>query len=81
MKRIIMQDKYNHLVSITKTIGNDCFINEVLYRDCGLFDTVNDYKKLGYKIIGVVKGIVKYYGDTCDMNNLTSSHSIWEVRK
>ena len=81
MKRIIMQDRFGHKVSITKTIGNDCFINEVLYRDSGLFDTVNWHKKLGYKIIGVVKGIVFYYGDTCDLNNLTSCHSIWEVRK
>lgn len=81
MKRVIMQDRYNHLISITKTIGNDCFINEVLYRDSGIFDTVNDYKKLGYKIIGVVKGTVFCWGNTCDMNNLTSSRSIWEVRK
>ena len=79
MKRIIMQDRYNHLISITKTIGNDCFINETLCRGSGLFDVVNDYKKLGYKIIGIVKGIVFYYGDTCDLNNLTSSNSIWEV--
>ena len=46
-----------------------------------LFDIVNDYKKLGYKITGIVKGIVFYYGDTCDLNNLTSTKSIWEVSK
>ena len=80
MKRIIMRDKLTRkYVVITKSIQNDCFVNKHKVDNIGFYELVNNYKKASYKIIRCYFGTVSEWGDMCDMNNLTSELSIYDM--
>lgn len=79
MKRIIMRDKLTRkYVVITKSIQNDCFVNKHKVDNIGFYELVDTYKKAGYKIIRCYSGTVNEWGNMCDMNDLTSSISIYD---
>ena len=80
MKRVIMRDKLNRkYVIITKSIQNDCFVNKHKVDNIGFYELVNTYKKASYKIIRCYSGTVSEWGCMCDMNNLTSELSIYDM--
>ena len=83
MKRIIMQNTFTKFrspqrVVITKSIQNDCFVNNTRVINTGFYELVNSYKKAGYKIIKCYSGTVNEWGNMCDMNDLTSELSIYD---
>ena len=80
MKRVIMRNKLTRkYVIITKSIQNDCFVNKHKVDNIGFYELVNTYKKASYKIIRFYSGTVSEWGNMCDMNNLTSELSIYDM--
>lgn len=80
MKRVIMRNKLTRkYVIITKSIQNDCFVNKHKVDNIGFYELVNCYKKDGYKIIKCYSGTVSVWCNMCDMNNLTSELSIYDM--
>ena len=79
MKRIIMRDTLTKKYAvITKSIQNDCFVNKNRVDNIGFYELVDSYKKAGYKILRCYSGTVNEWGNMCDMNDLTSSNSIYD---
>ena len=79
MKRIIMRSTLTKKYAvITKSIQNDCFVNKNRVDNIGFYELVDTYKKAGYKILRCYSGTVNEWGNMCDMNDLTSSSSIYD---
>ena len=80
MKRVILTGAFSKgYVVITKGLENDCYANNRRVDNIGIYELINTYKKLGCKIDKYAKGTVKYWGNICDMNDLTSFRTIFEM--
>ena len=74
-----MQDRFTKKYAIiTKSIQNDCFVNLRKVDNIGFYELVDCYKKAGYRIVRCYLGTVREWGNMCDMNDLTSSLSIYD---
>jgi hypothetical protein len=80
MKRVILTGAFSKgYVVITKGLENDCYVNNRRVDNIGIYELINTYKKLGCKIDKYTMGTVKYWGNICDMNDLASFKTIYEI--
>lgn len=80
MKRIILKDRYNNVVSITKSLQNDCYVNNKKIDNIGIYELIRIYKYAGFKVSAYRTGQVYYWGSVCDMNNLQSFKIIFDFK-
>ena len=80
MKRIILTGAFSKgYVVITKGLENDCYVNNRRVDNIGIYELIDTYKKLGCKIDKYTLGTVREWGNICDMNDLTSFKTIYEM--
>lgn len=80
MKRILLKDRYNNVISVTQSLQNNCYVNHKKIDNIGIYDLVRTYKYAGYKVSAYRIGQVYYWGSVCDMNNLQSFKTIFELK-
>lgn len=80
MKRIVLTDKFGNDISITKSLQNNCYVNHRKVDNIGIYELVETYKYAGFKISAYRMGQVYYWGSVCDMNNLLSFKTIFELK-
>ena len=80
MKRIVLKDRYNNIITVTKALQNNCYVNHKKIDNVGIYELIKTYKYAGYKVATYRTGQVYYWGSVCDMNNLQSFKTIYELK-
>ena len=80
MKRIVLKDRYNNIITITKALQNNCYVNHKKIDNIGIYELIKTYKYAGYKVFMYRTGQVYYWGSVCDMNSLQSFKTIFELK-
>ena len=80
MKRIVLKDRYNNIITVTKALQSNCYVNHKKIDNIGIYELVRTCKFAGYKVSTYRTGQVYYWGSVCDMNNLQSFDTIFELK-
>ena len=79
MKRVILKDRYNNIITVTKSLQGDCYVNHKKIDNIGIYELIRTYKYAGYKVSAYRIGQVYHWGSVCDMNDLTNFKTIYKL--